>query len=126
MAPHKTATPKDTPAMMSVTDGAETAGFIKSAGPKGWQSFDRNGRPIGLYKTQAREAMSTPAPVDVLRERAESRAFLWATGEIASIPEAVDALQAFAIASGLVKEIGVDAVQAILSAAFTPYRRGER
>jgi hypothetical protein len=59
-----------------------------------------------------------PTPVDVLELRAASRALLWATGEIECIAEAVDPLQAFAIESNLVADIGQDAVQRILSDAF--------
>jgi hypothetical protein len=65
------------------------------------------------------------APVHVLRLRAEARALLWAQGEIESIPEAVDPLQAFAIASSLVDEIGEDQAQRIIADAFVPYRRRE-
>jgi hypothetical protein len=71
---------------------------------------------------QLEERGDAPAPVDVLRIRAWSRAALWAAGEIATIPEAVDELQAFAVASGLVEQIGQDAVQAILAEAFAPVR----
>lgn len=63
------------------------------------------------------------APIDVLRLRAEARALLWAEGEIKSIPEAVDPLQAFAVTSGLVDEIGEDQVQRIIADAFASYRR---
>jgi hypothetical protein len=66
-----------------------------------------------------------PSALDVLTARAEARAYLWANGEIATIPEVVDALQEFAEKSGLVLEIGQDAVQEILSAAFTPFREVE-
>jgi hypothetical protein len=62
--------------------------------------------------------LSAPAPIDVLRLRAEARALLWAEGEIESIPEAVDPLQAFAVAY----EIGEDQAQRIIADAFAPYR----
>jgi hypothetical protein len=70
-------------------------------------------------------AISAPASIDVLRVRAEARALLWAEGEIATMPEAVDALQLFAEESGLALEFGQDAVQQILSDAFLPYREAE-
>jgi hypothetical protein len=65
---------------------------------------------------------TAPAPLDVLELRAWARALLLAEGEIESVAEAVDPLQAFAVASGLVAEIGADAVQKILRDAFAPYR----
>lgn len=66
--------------------------------------------------------MSAPAPADVLQARAWARATLWCEGEIATMPEAVDQLQEFAVASGLVEEIGQDAVQAVLADAFAAVR----
>jgi hypothetical protein len=60
-------------------------------------------------------------PVEAFRARAEARATLWHAGEY-TLTEAVDGLQADAEASGLVDHIGQDQVQAILAAAFAPYR----
>ena len=40
--------------------------------------------------------ITPPAAIDVLRLRAEARAFLWAECEIDDIPAAVDPLQDFA------------------------------
>lgn len=57
-----------------------------------------------------------PLP-DLLLERGRVRAFLVFHGELDFI-EAVDGLQAWAVESGLVAEIGQDAVQAILADAF--------
>jgi hypothetical protein len=57
-------------------------------------------------------------PLDVLTLRAWARVRLLAEGEIASVAEAVDPLQAFAVASGLVEQIDQDGVQKILSDAF--------
>jgi hypothetical protein len=65
---------------------------------------------------------TTPAPIDVLELRAWARAYLWAEDEIENIPDAVDPLQTFAVESGLVAEIGQNAVQKILADAFGPYR----
>jgi hypothetical protein len=56
-------------------------------------------------------------PIDILIARAEARAYLFAIGEF-DLAEAADPLQAYAEASGLTDELGQDAVQAILSAAF--------
>jgi hypothetical protein len=60
-------------------------------------------------------------PLDVLYERASTRAYLWFIDEY-ELHEAVDALQASAARDGLVERIGQDAVQAILADAFRPYR----
>jgi hypothetical protein len=49
--------------------------------------------------------------------RAWARAFLFAAGEY-ELAEAVDPLQAFAVASGLVAQIGADAVQQIIAQQF--------
>jgi hypothetical protein len=66
-----------------------------------------------------------PAPIDLLKLRAEARAILWAVGVIATIPEAVDELRAFAVSSGLVNAVGQDRVQQVLSDAFLPHRKAE-
>jgi hypothetical protein len=66
-----------------------------------------------------------PAPIDVLKLRAEARALLWAEGEIDSIPAAADPLQRYADESGLVEAIGQDTVQQVLGDAFLPYREAE-
>ena len=64
----------------------------------------------------------TVDPVAVFIARAEAKALLFASGEIDLI-EAVDALQAAAVASGLVADIGQDQVQEIMAAAFHQVRR---
>jgi hypothetical protein len=71
----------------------------------------------------ARSVTSPPllAPADVLEMRANVRAFLWYQWQI-EMDEAVDELQAFAEQSGLVADIGQDAVQAIIAAPFDRYR----
>jgi hypothetical protein len=58
---------------------------------------------------------------DIFRARAEARAALFAAGEL-DLQEAVDALQAAAIRSSLLGEIGQDAVQAIMAEAFRRVR----
>jgi hypothetical protein len=63
--------------------------------------------------------------LDVFIERASARALLWAESEIDTIQSAVDRLQEFAERSGLVGEIGQDAVQEIPSDAFASYRSRE-
>jgi len=65
-----------------------------------------------------RAAARSPSPLCILIARAEARALLYAANQF-DLPEAVDPLQAFAVKSGLVDEIGQDAVQAILAAAFS-------
>jgi hypothetical protein len=74
--------------------------------------------------TAARKSADQPFvdPVLAFTARAEARALLFATGEI-DLHSAVDALQAAAVASGLVAEIGQDEVQAIMAAAFHRVRR---
>lgn len=63
------------------------------------------------------QGRSGGAPVDVFRARAEGRAALFAAGEL-DLHEAVDALQAAAVAIGLINQIGQDRVQATLAEAF--------
>lgn len=66
--------------------------------------------------------MDRPAPpIDVLCLRASVRAYLWAIGDL-DLQEAVDALEQYAHASGLVREIGQDLVQEVIGNAFRPYR----
>ena len=71
---------------------------------------------------QRRHKTQTVDPVAVFIARAEAKALLFASGEIDLI-EAVDALQAAAVASGLVADIGQDQVQEIMAAAFHQVRR---
>jgi hypothetical protein len=56
-------------------------------------------------------------PLVVFKARAEARALLWRVGEF-SLHDAVDVLQADAVESGLVDEVGQDRVQAIMADAF--------
>jgi hypothetical protein len=67
-------------------------------------------------------AVASPSPETVFRARCEARALLFAAGELA-LHEAVDALQADAVASGLIRQIGQDEVQRIIAAAFRSVRR---
>ena len=60
----------------------------------------------------------------VFEARCEARAILFALGEF-DLHEAVDLLQADAVATGLVNEIGQDAVQAIMADAFGRICRDE-
>jgi hypothetical protein len=61
------------------------------------------------------------SPLAVFTARAESRALLVKTLEI-DLHTAVDELQAAAVASGLVAQLGQDQVQAIMGAAFAAVR----
>jgi hypothetical protein len=72
----------------------------------------RNGR-LGC----AAERLERITPADVFRARCEARALLYAAGDL-DLHEAVDDLQAAAVASGLVAAIGQDAVQAVMAEAF--------
>ena len=69
----------------------------------------------------AQPAASTSA-LDVFIARAETRALLWQAGEF-DLHQAVDELQA--ARDGLVAEIGLDEVQAILAKAFGEVRDQE-
>jgi len=62
-----------------------------------------------------------PSLIDVFRERAEARAYLFAH-RLLGLHEAVDGLQQAAEDSGLIDQVGLSAVQAILSEAFSPWR----
>lgn len=53
----------------------------------------------------------------MFRLRCEARALLWRLGEV-GLQAAVDVLQAAAVFDGLVDQLGQDAVQEILAAAF--------
>lgn len=59
--------------------------------------------------------------VDAFRARCEARAWLVAEGEL-TLPDAVDELQASAMASGIVDAIGQDCVQMIMADAFAKMR----
>jgi hypothetical protein len=63
------------------------------------------------------EIAQKPLPENSFRARCEARAQLFAAGEI-GLHEAVDVLQHDAEATGLVADIGQDAVQEVMSAAF--------
>ena len=69
-----------------------------------------------------RRADTAPTPFDVLWARAQTRAYLWSIGDM-SMPAAVDPLQEYAHTSGLVRELGQDAVQTVIATAFAPYQR---
>ena len=71
-----------------------------------------------MQTPDVRAATRAPSPLCVLIARAEARALLYAAFEF-DLPEAVDSLQSYAVESGLVDEIGQDAVQTILAAAFS-------
>jgi hypothetical protein len=62
-------------------------------------------------------APSAPSALDCFRARSEARALLVEAGELV-LHEAVDGLQAAAVAGGVVEAIGQDAAQAIMADAF--------
>jgi hypothetical protein len=62
-----------------------------------------------------------PAPIDVLRARAEAKVLLIANG-YQDLQDAVDELWAAAERDGLVKMFGADEVQWILAEAFGRWR----
>jgi hypothetical protein len=65
----------------------------------------------------SREQSGKVPIIEAFQARCEARAWLVAEGEL-TLPDAVDELQASAVASGIVDMIGQDAVQALMSAAF--------
>lgn len=71
--------------------------------------------------TKAQAQAPAADPVVVFRLRCECRARLWFTGEV-DLHCAIDEMQSSAVASGLVAQIGQDAVQKMLADAFTPKR----
>jgi hypothetical protein len=80
-----------------------------------------NGRVSQAATSHARTPLS---PLVVFKARCEARALLYAACVFADLPTAIDPLQAFAVESGLVEQIGQDAVQAILADAFHAVVRG--
>jgi hypothetical protein len=83
------------------------------------QRRPRNNRPC---TAPGRSTPSLAHRRDVFQLRAEARAILVAECEM-DFHEAVDGLQAVAVAYGLVAELGQDAVQAILAEAFAKVPR---
>lgn len=69
----------------------------------------------------ARKPANAPSSLEIFVARCEARAALWQAGEL-TLHDAVDQLQATAERDGLVNQIGQDATQAILSAAFGAVR----
>jgi hypothetical protein len=61
------------------------------------------------------------SPLTIFTARADARALLWQAGEL-NLHDAVDELQAAAAASGLVAQLGQDAVQSVMAKAFTAVR----
>jgi hypothetical protein len=73
-----------------------------------------------FFQLAEEAGLASPEPITnakIFKERCEARAILFAVGEY-DLHEAVDVLQAVAEASGLVDEIGQDAVQALMAEAF--------
>jgi hypothetical protein len=65
------------------------------------------------------------SPIDVFTARAEARALLFTVSEF-DVIAAVDALQAAAVASGLVASIGQDAVQDMTTPVHSPRHVGSQ
>jgi hypothetical protein len=68
-----------------------------------------------------KQAALRPSALEVFSARAEARALLWQAGQL-DLHDAVDELQHTAVRDGLVAELGQDAVQEIMVAAFTTVR----
>jgi hypothetical protein len=65
----------------------------------------------------SRQPSAKVPAVNAFRARCEARAWLVAEGEL-TLQDAVDELQASAVASGIVETLGQDGVQEIMSVAF--------
>jgi hypothetical protein len=83
---------------------------------------DRNLGEISSVYAAAHCAATHPSPREIFRARCEARALLFADGYL-DLHSAVDVLQADAVASGLVRAIGQDAVQAEMARAFADIPR---
>jgi hypothetical protein len=74
---------------------------------------------------RVRAPHSSPAarvdPLKIFVARAEARAQLWFNGEL-TLHDAVDEMWAAAARSGLVEQLGADAVQRLLADCSAPYR----
>jgi hypothetical protein len=70
-----------------------------------------------LVPNKRSPAQDCPNPIEIFRERCGARALLVAEG-VLDLQTAVDVLQFAAKRSGLIEQIGQDAVQEIMSAAF--------
>src|SRR5262249_720528 len=81
---------------------------------------DRRGRG-GAMTSAARKPAAAPSALDKFVARCEAHPMRYAAGEL-SLHDAVDGLQDYATALGLVIELGQDAVQAIMVDAFAPPR----
>ena len=68
--------------------------------------------------------VARPSALEVFIAGVEARALLWQAGEF-DLHQAVDALQAAAVASGLVTKLGQDRVQQILRDVFHAVRGGQ-
>jgi hypothetical protein len=56
----RTRTPEFKPAMLTVTDGTTTVGFILSRGPRGFEAFDHGGKSLGIFETQKQAVCAIP------------------------------------------------------------------
>jgi hypothetical protein len=70
--------------------------------------------------TPAIKHTTAPSPREVLELRAWARAYLYAIGEL-TLHDAVDVLQRDAQRDGLVRQIGQDGVQKIISKNFEAF-----
>lgn len=75
-----------------------------------------------MSATVAVSANQFADPADVFDARCWARARLWSTCDIPDLLDAVDPLQTYAEASGLIARIGQDAVQKLIGDAFMAVR----
>jgi hypothetical protein len=71
-----------------------------------------------LLQTAFEFKTDAPSPIEVFKARAEAVAKLLSNHMLADKASAVDGLWRFAEGTGLVADLGVDAVQALLAEAF--------
>ncbi len=56
----RTRAPEIKPNMLSVTDGTSCVGFVLNRGRDGYEAFNRNGKPIGKFKSQQQAMRAIP------------------------------------------------------------------
>jgi hypothetical protein len=74
-------------------------------------------KPLAHPFGEEAAAITKPAAIDVFRARCEARCLLVANG-LMTLQDAVDGLQEAALAQGLLKRYGQDAIQQIMAESF--------
>ena len=63
----RTRLPEIKPTMLSVTDGATCVGFVLSRGRDGFESFNRDGKSVGKFRTQQEATRAIPGRIEEAR-----------------------------------------------------------